>query len=257
MKLCPVFLACSSLLFISRIASAQSDTFTQGFENVPALTAAGWVFRNNSSTPVESWGQGNDNVFDAQSGIPTDYVGVGVGSTAGDAPGEVISNWLLTPTLTLSSQSVISFWTRTVDTPFAPDRLEVRLSTNGGSSGVGNRPTDVGDFVTTLLTINPDLTTVGYPNSWRQYSISLNNVSGTFTGRVGFRYYVEDGGVLGANSDYIGLDTLRVAPVAVPEQSVAVLALVGILATIGLHGGYGATRNTRPSRNPSVISPSP
>src|SRR2546428_3306592 len=52
-----------------------------------------------------------------------------------------------------------SFYTRTVDMPSFPDRLQVRMSTNGASSNVGTTATDVGDFTTLLLDINPTYTT--------------------------------------------------------------------------------------------------
>lgn len=259
MRFRSLFLVCPLLAFGSSVAFAQSDTLVEGFEDVPALTANGWVLENNSTVPADSWGQGNDNIFDAQSGLPTDYAGVGFGSTAGNDSGEVISNWLLTPTLTLTPGSVLSFWTRTVDTPFAPDRLEVRLSTSGDSVDVGVSPTDTGDFVTTLLTINSDLNTTDYPNAWTQYVVPLDSLVGTVTGRIAFRYFVEDAGVLGANSDYIGLDTMQLAPAAVvPEAGSGIFALLGggILTLLGIRRVYGVRRSTCPSRNPAVINPS-
>ncbi len=261
MRFSPLFLLCPLLMSIPSVAFAQSDTLVEGFEDVPALSANGWVFANNSSVPAVTWGQGNVDVFAAQSGFAGDYAGVGSGSTLGDAPGETISNWLLTPTLTLTPDSVLSFWTRTVDVPFAPDRLEVRLSTSGDSANVGVAPTDTGDFVTTLLTINPDLNTTDYPNAWTQYTLPLAGLVSTVTGRIGFRYFVEDGGVFGANSDYIGLDTLQVtaAPTVVPEAGGGVLALLGagVLALRNGRRGYGVRRSTCPSKKPAVISPSP
>ena len=53
----------------------------------------------------------------------------------------------------------MSFYTRTVDAPTFPDRLQVRMSTNGASSNVGTTATDVGDFTALLLDINPTYTT--------------------------------------------------------------------------------------------------
>ena len=48
----------------------------------------------------------------------------------------------------------------------------------------------------------------GYPSVWTQYSVTLSGISGTPTGRLAFRYFVENGGPAGANSDYIGIDTV-------------------------------------------------
>ena len=48
------------------------------------------------------------------------------------------------------------------------------MSTNGASSNVGTTATDVGDFITLLLDINPTYTTSGYPNVWTQFTVTLS-----------------------------------------------------------------------------------
>jgi hypothetical protein len=97
------------------------------------------------------------------------------------------------------------------------DRLQVRMSTNGDSSDVGTTSTSVGDFTELLLDINPDLTHTGYPNAWTPYTVTVLTGPQSFTGRFAFRYFVPNGGPMGTNSDYIGIDTVSVAdaPVAV------------------------------------------
>ena len=65
--------------------------------------------------------------------------------------------------MTLQNGVVLTFWTRTVDAPTFPDRLQVRMSTNGASTNVGTTATDVGDFTTLLLDINPTYTTSWVP----------------------------------------------------------------------------------------------
>src|SRR5206468_1050567 len=102
-------------------------------------------------------------------------------------------------------------WTRTVDVPAFPDRLQVRMSTNGNSSNVGSTAVDVGDFTTLLLDINPLYTTTGYPNVWTQFSVTISGLGGPVTGRLAFRYFVEDAGFSGTHSDYIGIDTVQYA----------------------------------------------
>ena len=121
-----------------------------------------------------------------------------------------ISNWLISPELDFAATGRITFWTRTVDTPAFPDRLQVRLSTGGASTNVGTAATDVGDFTTLLLDINPTYTVVDYPVIWTQYTISSADLPASGTGRIAFRYFVEDAGALGTNSDYIGIDTFEV-----------------------------------------------
>src|SRR5205085_6656010 len=81
--------------------------------------------------------------------------------------------------------------------------------TNGASSNVGTTATDVGDFTTLLLDINPTYTLTGYPNVWTQFTVTVSGVPSLTTGRLAFRYFVENGGPTGANSDYIGIDTFQ------------------------------------------------
>jgi PEP-CTERM motif len=140
-----------------------------------------------------------------------------------------ISNWLITPTMTFNNGDQLSFFTRTVDASevFAPDRLQVRFSNVGGTN-VGANANSVGTFTTLLLDINPTYTLDGFPTDWQQYTVTFSGLSGPTTGAVGFRYFVQDGGAFGANSDYIGLDTVQIA--AVPEPSVYALAGIGLLA---------------------------
>ena len=81
------------------------------------------------------------------------------------------------------------------------------MSTNGASTNVGSTATSVGDFTTLLLNINPNYTTNGYPNVWTQFTVTLSGLPPAgATGRLAFRYFVENAGFSGANSDYIGID---------------------------------------------------
>jgi hypothetical protein len=88
-----------------------------------------------------------------------------------------------------------------------PDRLQVHMSTNGASTNAGSTATGVGDFTTLLLDINPNYTTNGYPNVWTQFTVTLSGLppAGAW-GRFAFRYFVENAGFSGANSDYVGID---------------------------------------------------
>ena len=83
------------------------------------------------------------------------------------------------------------------------------MSTNGASSNVGTTATDVGDFTALLLDINPTYTLSDYPNVWTQFTVTVSGVASPTTGRLALRYFVENGGPTGANSDYIGIDTFQ------------------------------------------------
>jgi len=184
---------------------ASPADFSEGFDDINTLP--GWYMQNNSSPlGLTDWFQGNATVFPAHAGAPTAYIGANFNNTSGAG---TISNWLLTPELNLSNGDTISFWTRTATGSIWADRLQVRLSTAGSSTNVGTLATDVGDFTTLLLDINPTLTASGYPQTWTQYTATLSGIPANATGRFAFRYFVTDGGPSGNNSNYIGIDTVE------------------------------------------------
>jgi len=180
--------------------------FSEAFDDITTLTGAGWVQKNQSS-PVGSsaWFQGNPAVFVAHSGATNSYIGANFNSTTGT---NTISDWLILPQMTLRDGDQFSFWTRTTDVAAQvfPDRLQVRMSTNLGSTNTGSTATDVGDFTNLMVDINPTYTD-SYPHVWTQYTVTISGLGGTPTvGRLAFRYFVEGGGPTGNNSDYIGID---------------------------------------------------
>jgi Calx-beta domain len=193
--------AIASVLLIGA-APAVSVDITEGFEVVPP---AGWTI-NNQSEPlgVTSWFQGNPAVFPAHQGPTNSYAGANFNSTTGTG---TISTWLISPQITtLSNGDGWSFYTRTgTGSPF-PDRLQLRMSTNGVCSP-GTGAASTGDFATELVTVNPSLTVGGYPETYTQFSGTLSGITGQATGCLAFRYWVTDGGPDGANSNYIGVDT--------------------------------------------------
>jgi hypothetical protein len=216
-------------LFTSARASAQP--ITEGFENVSGLSAQGWVFINASAmaNPAAIWTQGNPitDAITAQSGTPTSFAVVDYTSTNETNPtGGTISNWLITPLRTFNNGDVIRFFTqKPTPDPMSdfPDRMQVRLSASTTAPAFSG-PTDVGTFTTLLLDINPTLspnnpdgtTGNGYPTVWTQFTLTLSGLSGPTQGRIGFRYFVDDGGVNGNNSDEIAIDTFSYSPVPEP-----------------------------------------
>ena len=198
------------------VNEAATPAFTEGFEDITTLPGKGWFIQNNSvPIGVNSWFQGNPNVFTAQAGPNNSYIGANYTGTV-DAGG-TISNWLLTPVIELRNGDVFTFYTRTTSTAAFADRLQVRLSTNGASTNVGTGVSGVGDFTTLVLDINPTYVSGpsgGYPVAWTQYTITITSGATTpVNGRLAFRYFVEDGGPDGANSNYIGIDTFAYTPV--------------------------------------------
>jgi uncharacterized repeat protein (TIGR01451 family) len=195
----------------SESASASTTVVTslcslsQGFNDVSTLP--GWFMQNNSDPPgTLGWFQGAPGAFPAQGGATNSYIAGDFENVDSLGP---ISNWLLTPVLTLKNGTQLTFWTRKITEtgPFYPDRLQVRMSTSGARTDVGSAATDVGVFTRLLLDINPTYSDFGYPMSWTKYTLTLGGVTGTTSGRIAFRYFVEDGGFFGARSDYVGIDT--------------------------------------------------
>jgi hypothetical protein len=200
--------------------------FSEGFDDITML--AGWVMDNNPDVVgATEWFQGNDAVFAAQAGAPTAYIAANFENTGGS----LISNWLMTPELDFTVFDTFSFWTRAPTKSTFPDRLQVRVSTNGASSNVGTLPADVGDFTDLLIDINSTLMVGGYPEVWTQFTVTAGDLpTTTGTGRLAFRYFVPiDAGPAGSNSDYIGIDSVEFVEGAPPITSIIEVPAAGPL----------------------------
>lgn len=239
----------AALLFAGTSGAASAQAFTENFDNISTLPGSGWFLQNNSS-PVgsTSWFQGtsiaNGGPFDAYNGAANAYIAANYNNTTGGSG--IISTWLATPNRTLRNGDVLTFYTRKHDvgTDY-PDRLEVRLSTNGASTNVGAAGNNVGDFTTLLLSINPTLITGVYPRIWTQYTITLSGLPAPTSGRLAFRYFVTSAGPSGTNSDYIGIDNVVYTPYTCPTLTVSGTPGVGTWgqaysATLTQTGALGA-----------------
>lgn len=214
-KIYKSILATLTLAFAGLNGQAQ---LTENFDDITLLTGNGWFMQNNSTTiGSTNWFQGNSTVFSAFNGAATAYIGANFNNTTG---ANTISNWLCTPVLTIKNGDVVSFYTRKATPDTYPDRLQLRMSTNGASTNVGTGATAVGDFTTLLLDINPTLVTGVYPTAWTQYTVTISGLSSPMTGRFALRYFVTNGGPSGANSDYIGIDNFVHTPYVCPTLNV-------------------------------------
>src|SRR5690606_24557748 len=156
------------LLLLLQVNSAFGQSFTENFDDITTLAGSGWFQKNNSAPAGTNpfWFQGNPpssgGPFIAYNGANNAYIACNFNSTAGGTG--TISNWLVTPNRTFKNGDVLTFYTRKYDVgQDYPDRLEVRLSTNGASTNVGESATAVGDFTTLLTSINPTLVPGVYP----------------------------------------------------------------------------------------------
>jgi len=189
---------------LASLATAQ----VEGWEPGPATPGIGPIPSAWTSVNVSVGGPGtnpnwqvrNDGaVFPAFSGSTYAWANYNAATGANN-----ISNYLISPQVSIANGATISFYTRTVTSPAFPDRLDLVFNTTGSTLPA--------DFTNVLLTVNPTLTTAGYPTTWTQYTATVSGVTGTVTGRYAFHYNPTGGGPAGANSDYIGIDEVVFTP---------------------------------------------
>jgi hypothetical protein len=209
-------------LVVSSFGSvANAQQLTEGFDaaGIPAT----WLVRNQSAaigSNVACW-----NALGASPWLPqagTGHAGANFNCTSG---ANEISGWLITPDLTnLQNGQQVSFWTRTGTPENFADRLQVRLclaAICGDPGSTGTLSGDVGLYTTLLNDINPTLVLGVYPTVFTQFTSTLSGLpAGPNTGRIAWRYFVTNGGPLGANSNVISIDTVNVTPVELQEFSV-------------------------------------
>ncbi len=212
-----------SLILTFGCTQAQ-NLITENFDVFPAS----WTKLNLSSPAgLSIWGAATATVMTNIAGgtgayngtAATSYAYVNFYSTTGN---NTISNWLITPVITLMDGDVISFYSvkgLSGGTDVYADNLQLRISANGAATvnPVGNL--GLGDFTTLALEINPTLSPTGYATTWTQYSYTVTGLPVATDCKVAFRYFVTSGGPTGANSDQIGVDQYSIdRPVAGTED---------------------------------------
>ena len=183
--------------------------FSESFDNLASLAGAGWVFTNNSATPTQPWFQGNAGVFSAQAGAASSYAAASFLSS-GQIAGQ-ISNWMISPQISLSGGETINFFARSETTDFT-DGLVLRLSSTGASA--------TASFSLTLLNV------AAAPAAWTAYSVLVPNLGGPMMARIAFEYSAASA----ADANYLGIDSLNIAPI--PEPMSAVLLGLGLAGLI-------------------------
>ena len=219
--------------FSTQTGYGQLTSLTEGFDNSPStLQSNGWVLINNSNPPspvttpptgsVNFWAPGSvsTGIPAGQSGGVNSYIDVGFESGDASVSGAIVSNWLITPLLSLENGGSFSFYTQETptNTSFAND-LQVWVSPNGSGTNVGSTAAvPGGDFTVKAVEVNPTFSLTGYPTTWQQFTFTLSGLSGSTTGRIGFRYYLSDVSTQGTN---IGIDTFSFADPTVFSRTVS------------------------------------
>lgn len=201
----------TGLALVAVATGSQAITvLSEGFDNVATLPASGWAQVNNSTAPLgTSWFQGNSGIFAAASGAANSYIAANFLGT-GNATGAV-SNWLMTPVVALDPTSMLSFQVQTAGDGFL-DKVEVRLSTSGASTNVADFGTMLGSFQASTLT------------GWVGLSYSMGVIDAPTTGRIAFRYVVDNVSTAG---NYLGLDNVAITS-AIPEPGTYLLMGLGV-----------------------------
>ncbi len=182
--------------------AAGVEVLNEGFGTVPGFP--GWVQVNNSAPPGTGWFQGNPGIFAAHTGAPDSYAAANYLGAAGGMG--TVDNWLFSPILNLTGQTVLTFFARS-ELPLFSDQLEVRYAPGGG--------TNIETFDTVLFSLAGD----DLDDSWQRFTGAIA-VEGP--GRFAFRYFGP-----AENLSYVGLDSVRVVT-AVPEPSLYLMLLAGL-----------------------------
>lgn len=207
-------------------------SFKEEFDSVSKAVARGWVIANNSK-PIGtmSWMQGyfyvslyhglSPGKFGGPQNYPAtggfgdnnpSYSGADFILTTSECGSGVAncSNWLISPEVMLRDGDEFSFYTRTFVNPaVGADRLQVRVNILSNDADVGTADSTVGGFTNLLLDINPNLLTEGegsYPGEWKQYTVKISGMSVPRKSRIGFRYFVPNGGPQGQNGLGVAID---------------------------------------------------
>ena len=190
------------LVAIFAAFTMNAQLLTEGFDDITTL--AGYTVVNVSDVPDSDVFQGNTAAFIAQSGPDDSYLGMNFAATGGST----IDLYLILPALELKNGDELTFYTRTASGSTWPDRLEVRIDPDG--SGANPTSSDTGSYTELLLEINPFLLVGEYPEDWELQTVVVSGLTGPTTTSLAFRYWVTDGGPTGANSNYIGIDTMEI-----------------------------------------------
>lgn len=227
-------LSCRNDDYLTAAPPVANQSFVEEFDTVSSSLGRGWVLVNASEPKgggVWQQGGGIPPWFAPYSSSGT-YAGfIGADYTSTSAGAGTISNWLISPLVTLQNGDKISFYTCALQYPDADpvtglpngdttdfgNRLQLAINTTNQSTNVGGG-TSPGNFETVLLDINPSYIYSGvkpatfsayaYPAKWTRFEATVFGLNAPTKGRFAFRYFVEGGGSAG-NGSGVAIDKVQ------------------------------------------------
>ena len=223
--------SCKDDRYLLEAPPVPDQSFVEEFDTAQNAYNRGWRFINRSDVIGRRNWQNPDGLsgvpFLSWSGTGNGYLWADYQSTASAAG--TISNWAVSPELTMQNGDKIVFYTRTQlyffnnDSTDFVNRMQVRLNkTTSLNCGDG---TDPGDFTVPLIDINPfyyeflknafnnpanplyQQARQAYPHVWTRFEATVIGLDGPTKGRFAFRYFTEEAGNNGRGSS-IGIDAV-------------------------------------------------
>lgn len=208
-----LFTSCVDDRYLSEEPAVKNQSFVEEFDTVISAYNRGWRFVNRS-VPVGRtvWTQGSTYTAYSSRAANTGYAESDYNAGAGTTPqgNGIISNWLVSPVVTMQNGDKIIFYTKT-DDPSYVDRIQVRTNTSNEGLNCG-RGYDPGDFTNVLLDINAFYSKVypsAFPDNWTRYEATVYGLQKPTTGRFAFRSFIEGGGPgVNEKGDFVGIDSV-------------------------------------------------
>ena len=216
--------SCRNDEYLAVAPPVADQSFVEQFDTMQNAYNRGWRWINKSvpvgpSIWTQAPGTASMSAYSSrgtnQGAAYADYL-----STAGTNDG-IISNWLISPSLTMQNGDRIVFYTKTdlfTPTTGAPTdfgaRMQVCINETNDGLNVGEGD-DAGNFKTVLLDINPneDEYLAGnplpsaYPANWTRFEATVFGLNKPIRSRFAFRYYLHGAGGSGAGNG-IGIDSV-------------------------------------------------
>jgi hypothetical protein len=208
MKRATLALALGAVLSVS----AQAGTLlSEGFDDISTLSPS-WKFQSGLVINPNTWFQGNSGVFASQAGaLENSYI---ASNWLAQPVIGFIDNYLVTPTFSLASDVVLTFWARAELIDGFTDEFGVFL---------GTTVPDASEVATQVLA---DSVALG---EWTKYTVNVSGQGAGSVGRFAFNYFGSD-----QTLNYFGIDTIDVSSVeaTVPEPSTTALFGIAMLGAL-------------------------